>query len=211
MYKKAVILCDGMPPEAGEIRSELIPDALLIAADGGANRAREFGLSPDFIIGDFDSFEPGIDETARVIRDPDQETNDLEKALQLAIRQGCSEAVVFGATGKRTDHTLKNLSQLIRFENEFDSLRYRDSFCEIFLIRSPYRADFPISTSLSLFPLSGTVTGIRTRGLRYPLHGERLKNGVRDGTSNETTSSRVEIEYESGDLLLIVNNKTGCL
>lgn len=209
MYKKAVILCDGTPPEAGEIRSELTPDSLFIAADGGANRARELGLHPDFIIGDFDSFEPGSDETARVIRDTNQETNDLEKALQLAIRQGCSDALVFGATGKRTDHTLKNLSQLIRFENEFDSLRFRDSFSEIRLIRSPYRAEFPLSTSLSLFPLSGTVNGIRTQGLRYPLFGERLKNGERDGTSNETTSDRVEIEYESGDLLLIINYKTG--
>lgn len=205
MLKKAVIVCDGVLPETGEISGELSGNVLFIAADGGGNRAREMGLTPDVIIGDMDSFIRGENETARIILDPDQETNDLEKALQFAACQQCLQIVVFGATGKRTDHTLKNLSVLLRFDPQFHSLLFKDRYSEISLIRSPFRAEFPLSTSLSLFPLSGEVTGITTQGLKYPLSGETLKNGVRDGTSNETCLKQVDIEYESGDLLLIVN------
>jgi thiamine pyrophosphokinase len=50
-----------------------------------------------------------------VIKDPDQQTNDLEKALLYAIKMECSSAVVFGATGQRADQTVKNLSVLKQF------------------------------------------------------------------------------------------------
>lgn len=207
MDKKAVILCDGELPDADVISSELCHNSLFIAADGGADRARELKLIPDVIIGDLDSFSGFADKATQIIHDPDQETNDLEKALKLALDHPCSHIAVFGATGKRIDHTLKNLSVLLQFDSRFESLQFLDRYSRIFLIHSPFREDFPPSTSLSLFPLSGEVTCITTSGLRYPLRNETLRNGERDGTSNETIGGTVEIEFETGDLLLIVNHR----
>lgn len=207
MDKKAVILCDGELPDADVISNELCQNSLFIAADGGADRARELKLVPDVIIGDLDSFSGIADKATQIIHDPDQETNDLEKALKLALDHPCSHIVVFGATGKRIDHTLKNLSVLLQFDSRFESLQFLDRYSRMFLIHSQFREDFPPSTSLSLFPLSGEVTGITTSGLRYPLRNETLRNGERDGTSNETIGGTVEIEFETGDLLLIVNHR----
>ena len=168
--------------------------------------AQQFDLIPDVIVGDFDSYRPTGNEEAEVIHDPGQESNDLEKALSIALQKGAEDVIVFGATGKRLDHTLKNLSVLKQFDSKFKSLIFKDTYSDILLIQSPFRTELPKGTSVSLFPLSGKVEGITTKGLLYPLHNETLQNGVRDGSSNRTVKKEVEIEFKKGDLLLFINH-----
>jgi thiamine pyrophosphokinase len=205
---RAVIICDGTPPRAEQLKIALKQSDLFIAADGGALIAEEFGASPDVIIGDLDSYQPTGNEASDVIHAPDQDTNDLEKALQYAVKKECSDVIVFGATGKRLDHTLKNLSVLKQFNELFDSIIYKDRYSVLFLLPPHYSADFPLNTAISLFPLSGRVEGITTIGLKYPLNDSVLENGVRDGSSNETIQNRVEIVHKKGDLLIFINHKT---
>src|SRR5690625_5473521 len=109
---KAVILCDGTPPTREMIQKELSAgeNTLLIAADGGAYTAERLSLEPDIIIGDLDTYSPDGTERAEVIRVPDQETNDLEKELNEALKRGIRRSVVLGATGRRHAHTLQNQS-----------------------------------------------------------------------------------------------------
>lgn len=202
---KACIICNGEPPLASQME-ELLPGcSLFIAADGGGNSARTLGFTPDVVIGDLDSFEPHPSDDFPVIKDPGQETNDLEKAMMYALDHHITEVVVVGATGKRLDHALKNLSVMKQFKNRFSSIIFRDRYCDCFLIDSPFSKTFPLHTPVSLFPLSGTVENITTTGLKYPLTNEELKNGERDGSSNLTTTAKVEITHSKGDLLLFVN------
>jgi len=177
---------------------------LFVAADGGANTARELSLSPDVIIGDLDSYVPLPDDKFRVIHNNDQETNDLEKALSYVLGRGTSYVSVYGATGKRLDHTLKNISVLKQFQQHFSSIKFIDNYGEIFLLPGEYRTTLPIGTTLSLFPLSGSVEMISTAGLKYPLSNESLQNGVRDGSSNETVNEEIVITHKKGDLLLFI-------
>jgi thiamine pyrophosphokinase len=208
MQVKAIILCAGEHPLKEQISKEVNQASLFIAADGGAETARTLGLRPDVIIGDLDSYQPTGEETAELVHEPDQETNDLEKALSYAKKRGASEVTIYGATGKRLDHTLKNLSVLLQFNPVFSSIRIIDRFSTIRMIESPFRENFPLNTSVSLFPLSGRVEGITTKGLKYPLTNGILENGIQDGSSNETVKNRVEIDFKKGDLLLIINNQT---
>lgn len=203
---KAVILCDGDIPKKAIIKQELSDAELFIAADDGANRAKELGFQPDVIIGDLDSYTVTGNEKALVIKDEGQETNDLEKALAYALKRSARSAIVFGATGKRLDHTLKNLSVLLQFDSRFDSIVLVDDYAEVKIIHSPYKELFEIGTIISLFPLSGKVEGITTKGLKYPLTNEALENGVRDGSSNEAVEESVEITFKKGDLLLLTHH-----
>ncbi|WP_234569508.1 thiamine diphosphokinase [Rhodohalobacter sp. 614A] len=203
---KAVILCDGDIPQKRIIEREISGSDLFIAADGGAYHAQKLGLQPDVIIGDLDSYKVTGTETAEVIHDKDQETNDFEKALAHALNRSATEAVVFGATGKRLDHTLKNLSVLLQFDASFNSILLMDDYAVMKMIHSPFKESFEPGTILSLFPLSGKVEGITTKGLKYPLKNEDLENGVRDGSSNESIEKTVEIEFKKGDLLLLINH-----
>ncbi len=205
--KIAIILCNGFPPLESQLLEALTDSDLFIAADGGANIAKEFRLQPDVVIGDMDSFVKTSNEDFPIIEDPDQETNDLEKTLAYALQNKVTKVIVFGATGYRLDHTLKNLSVLKQFDSKFESLLFRDRFSDIFLIKSPFSLETPLHTSISLFPLSGRVEGITTKGLKYDLIDEKMENGVRDGSSNLSIEKKVEIEFKKGDLLLFVNHK----
>jgi thiamine pyrophosphokinase len=56
----------------------------------------------------------------------------------------------------------------------------------------------------------GPVSGITTSGVRWPLAGESLAPGVRDGTLNEVLSETVTIEVESGNLLVQLHHAAPC-
>lgn len=203
---KAVILCDGDVPQKKIIEKELFNAAIFITADGGTYHAQKYNLEPDVIVGDLDSYKLTGNESAKIIKDEDQETNDLEKALSFALNNSVTKVAVFGATGKRLDHTLKNLSVLLQFEPKFDEIIFMDDYALMKIIHSPFSENFEPGTILSLFPLSGKVEGVTTKGLKYPLKNEDLENGIRDGSSNEAVEKTVEIEFKKGDLLLLINH-----
>lgn len=203
----AVLLADGEFPTLGRLRVHRQYARLLIALDGAANRLHAWSERPDIIIGDLDSYRNGFGSTVPVVHDPDQETNDLEKGLRWALRQGITSAVVLGATGLRLDHTLKNLSVLKQFDEQL-TLWFEDQYAEIRLMtaaRSQLELRGHVGQPVSLFPLSGRVEGIVTEGLKYPLHDEALENGVRDGSSNELIGTHARITLRSGDLLVFLN------
>lgn len=202
--KKTLILCNGNPPSEQLFREYRAKADFFIAADGGGNIALQFGSDPDVVIGDLDSFDGSDEEAFEIVFDPDQESNDLEKALALAREEEATHVHVLGATGHRVDQTLKNLSVLKQFDDQFEELHFADNFGEIRLLESSFRQEFEIGTQISLFPLSGRVSGITTIGLKYSLKDEALENGVRDGSSNEVVENPVQITHKKGDLLLFI-------
>ncbi len=199
---KLLIVCAGELPVP--LETWLTDADALYAADGGANKCLEMGIIPNLVVGDLDSFDPSLYPGLEVEHDPDQETNDLEKTLLRAERDGFTEIVVFGATGKRLDHTLKNLSVLKQYRRRFDSILYRMKDGWLYLSDGDIALSARIGQIISLFPLSGKVEGIITDGLKYPLYRETLENGVRDGSSNEAVEYRVRIQHSSGDLIVMV-------
>lgn len=206
--KSAVILCNGQPPNRTQIVHSLKEADLFIAADGGGNIARTMNLSPDTVIGDLDSYHHNSLDSWEIIKKTDQNYNDLEKALNYALQKNVKEAIVYGATGLRLDHTVKNLSVLKQFHKRFETLFFRDRFCDVKLIESPFTESLPLHTSVSLFPLSGVVAGVTSKGLKYELSNDTLENGVFDGSSNITVLPEIEITFSSGDLLFFINHKS---
>jgi thiamine pyrophosphokinase len=199
-----LILCNGRAPSDPLLEEALQQADFFIAADGGANIARSLGHRPDVVIGDLDSYQKKEADSFKIIHKPSQYANDLEKALQLAHTKEASSVTVLGATGLRLDHTLKNLSVLKQFNSLFESLIFRDDFGSTQLLPKEFSKEIEIDTPVSLFPLSGKVSGITTHGLKYPLNDESIENGIRDGSSNTVTESPVQISHASGDLLLFI-------
>jgi thiamine pyrophosphokinase len=203
----ALIVGNGEPPSKS-LFAELMADAktLLICADGGVNTAAEYGYPPALVIGDLDS----LGDAARVavpddlqISVIDQNATDMEKALHHAVSMGVATADLIGFTGRKTDHTLWNLSQLKTFADQIE-MRLLDDYCEIRLV-SPggIRFDADGGQKLSLCPLAGPVSGIDTQGLKWELSGDTL-GPERAGISNEVTAGPVDIRVGEGDLLLVI-------
>lgn len=203
----ALILSNGFPPSRSLLVSEVEKADILIGADGGGNIFLDHDIQPHVVVGDMDSFIRPDQLDFEILKDSGQETNDLEKALQEALNRESKSCTVLGAFGKRMDHSLKNLSVMKRYCDLFEILEFRDEDLKAFLVTSSYKGELPVGSIISLFPLSGTVSGIKTTGLKYPLKGEELKNGHRDGTSNENIERVFTIEVERGDLVVFIENQ----
>lgn len=211
MGLSALIVGNGEPPSRELFAARAREADLVLCADGGADTARRLGRAPDYIAGDLDSVSgAGMAAVAgdRLVRvDADDTGTDMQKVLRLALDLRVERADLLGFTGRRTDHTLWNLSLLRSFGDRLD-LRLIDDYCEIRLIRGLVRFRADLGQKLSLCPLDGPADGIETEGLRWPLRGESLVPGRRDGISNEVTASPVEIRVGRGDLLLCVQRQS---
>jgi thiamine pyrophosphokinase len=213
MPNSALLICDGLLPEKKWIKSRILQHEIAVACDGAANVLLTYALFPTVIIGDLDSFNRQLlseqhTSSVLVVHDSDQETNDLEKALEYVLKKGFESCEIIGALGKRLDHTLKNLSVLQRFYPRFSTVYILDEWGIHFFGKSVTEIYAPVGTPLSLVPFNGRVTGISTEGLCYGLKQEWLENGKRDGTSNELLATNAIIKKQQGELLISVHKQT---
>lgn len=108
----AVILAHGVFPQA-EIPLDLLRQAPFVCAcDGAVNHYPQ----ADAIIGDGDSVPEDLRD--RLIQIEEQEDNDLTKATRYCLSKGMRRIVYLGTTGKREDHTLGNISLMVRYMQE---------------------------------------------------------------------------------------------
>lgn len=112
--KTAVILAQGDFPASGRCLQMLREADVLLCCDGAAAAAVAHGFEPDEIVGDLDSLDAGFREryAARLFHDRDQECNDQTKAFRRALTYHPERIIILGATGRREDHTLGNISLL---------------------------------------------------------------------------------------------------
>lgn len=107
---EAVILANGTFP-THEVPLAVLKSARhLVCCDGAAIP------QADVVIGDGDSVPEEF--RSRLILVDEQEDNDLTKATRYCLQQGWHRIAYLGCTGKREDHTLGNISLLMRYYRE---------------------------------------------------------------------------------------------
>lgn len=185
----------------------------IICADGGARYAEAIGITPDLIVGDFDTLSVSeldrhILNGVKVSRYPaDKDFTDTHIAVLEALEMGFDEVDIIAALGGRLDHTFANVMLLALPDAINARIRITDENQELFLIRHQTVLEGKIGETISLFPLSEYVKGITTKGLKYPLINGTLQLGIPIGVSNEFQEETAEIELEEGLLLIIKNKK----
>jgi thiamine pyrophosphokinase len=176
---------------------------LVVCADGGANHARRMKITPTVILGDLDSISVSTKRFFRkipLLQIKDQESTDLEKAIGFCIARHAPCADVVGATGDRIDHSTGGLGCFKKFGRRIE-LRMYDTVGFLSLVRGTSHLKMKKGETLSLIPLE-RCRGVSTRNLLYRLSNDVLELGVREGISNEATSSLVRVSVKSGTLLL---------
>lgn len=183
---------------------------LRIAADGGALNARQhLELAPHILIGDFDS----LDDTTRTwcenahtefIQHPSaKDETDLELAIDLAMMRGANEITILGAFGGRFDQTIANTFLLIKPANRRIPARIAGAEFDVWMATQQATITGKIGETVSLIPLTESVKGIVTRGLKYPLQNETLYLGSSRGVSNVLIAEHAEIEFQQGMMLVV--------
>ena len=212
---QALIFANGRLAAGPLLRQTLadMPQALVIAADGGARLARSCGLDVDVVIGDMDSIDAQLLEElekagAQLLRHPpDKDETDLELALKWAADQGIRCLRVFGALGGRLDQTLANVSLLALPQLRDCDVQLLDGNQRAWLLRpGAHEVVGAAGDTLSLMPLHGPVRGIVSEGLRWELRDEALLPGPARGISNLLTGARAGLRFTEG-LLLIVHTQ----
>lgn len=114
---EAVILANGEYPIARQPLQVLKEATYVVCCDGGANEYIAQGHVPHLIIGDGDSLseENRLRYAHLLHRVSEQETNDQTKAVKHLLAEGKRRIAIVGATGKREDHTLGNISLLMEY------------------------------------------------------------------------------------------------
>ena len=199
-YPSTVILGNGEYPQA-QLPLEILDNAgTIVICDGAANSYVPTGKPFDIIIGDGDSIAQEIQEqyASRIVISSCQETNDQTKAVNYLASKGINDIAIIGATGKRDDHTLGNISLLIEYFNEGISARiYTDH--GIFI---PSHGDTPLITrpgqQISIFNFG--CTQLSAQGLQYPI---RPFNSWWQGTLNEATADRCIITADGTFLIYV--------
>ena len=92
---------------------------LVIVLDNAIERVHELNIKVDVLLGDFDNeFDASsfiaLQQPIEVVRTPDQNKTDLEKAFEYLIERKIPAVNVIWATGKRTDHTITNLTSIVQ-------------------------------------------------------------------------------------------------
>jgi thiamine pyrophosphokinase len=207
--KRISIFANGPLPSPERIASIVDPADFLIAADGGLRHLSILGLTPQMLVGDLDSADPGLVQTLKnkhiTIRQhpADKDQTDLELALTAALELQPESIRIVGALGGRIDQTLGNIFLLTKPELAETDIRLIDSTQEVFLIRESAQLQGQPNQRVSLLPLNGSVKGIRTTGLKYPLNNETLYPDQTRGISNLMVRGTASITINQGLLLCI--------
>jgi len=206
MNSKTVIIADGTFP-THDIPLNYIRNAeRIICCDGSAEDLVSAGFEPHAIVGDMDSLtEEQVNRYAdRIFPDEDQETNDLTKAVTWCKESGFDDLVIVGATGKREDHTIGNISLLAEYIKDVNVIMVTDTGLFLPLLKSSEISSFP-GQQVSIFSID-PQTEITTHGLKYPLNNTRIRNWW-VATLNESLADAFSLEFTSGRLIVYLKFK----
>ena len=173
---KYIIVAAGEFPQRGETLDLLREGDVVVCCDGAVEELIKFRI-PDFIVGDMDSIsEENFARFSDIIfSESEQEYNDLTKAVRFTLRhaqngEGPLSITILGATGKREDHTLGNISLLMMYADmipegaQIEMVTDRGRFVPIHGEKELYVGR---GREISIFATDPTLK-ITTLGVEYP-------------------------------------------
>lgn len=199
--KRVVILADGTFPVHHLPLSALEEAEFIVCCDGAAGALAAWGIDPGVIIGDLDSVDDVMAEryADRLLRDTDQETNDLTKAVRWSVKAGAAAVTIVGATGKREDHTLGNISLLADYGRLLNVKMLTDTGI-IWPVYGSCSFQTAPGQRVSVFSPGGKVR-LTATGLEYPVNDLLLDNWWK-ATLNAATGHSVTLNFKPAPLII---------
>lgn len=180
----------------------------IYAADGAAGKLIDNGITPDFAVGDLDSFSlhPHSQNfpKEKVIFKPDQNSNDFEKTLVAVLEAGLFNCLIVGFNGGELEHTLNNWSVLMRFAKTMNLCLYNLDRYGIPIFES-ITLNVRKKEMLSLIPQPRVK--LTTKNLNWELSREILELGTREGARNFAVSEEVTLEIHEGSMLIFIEQR----
>lgn len=193
----AAAYCAPFAPAAGD---------MVIAADGGLCHCEARGITPDLILGDFDSLDapPTVGE---VLTYPvEKDDTDTMLAVRRGWESGYRTFCLLAGTGGRADHTLANLQVLLWVARRGGrAVLCGDGVCFTAVCNGTVRFAATAGGTLSVFAFGGDARGVTLDGLYYPLENGTLTPEHALGVSNHFTGVAATVTVADGALLVYWN------
>ncbi len=203
--KTCVIFCaagfDGL--------AEPIDHATVIAADGGLVHTTALGLTPQVILGDFDSLGY-VPEGANVFP-VEKDDTDAMLAVKKGLALGCDRFLLYGSLdGPRLDHTVANF-QALQYLADRGATGYLIGKDHIVTLVKDGEIAFPATAEgmISVFCMGKDAGGVTISGLQYSLEKGTLSAGFPLGVSNHFIGQAAKISVIDGSLLVIYDRANG--
>ncbi|MBN2179012.1 MAG: thiamine diphosphokinase [Deltaproteobacteria bacterium] len=211
MKKKVFIVSGGIIEDHKFLKERLneAHDPVIICADGASRQLLAHDIIPAVIIGDMDSAEKDIlryfkERGSEVVRFPKRkDETDTWLALEYAFKMKPDEIIILGALGGRIDHALANIFLLVMAAEKDVKTKIVDETSELFVVADTATIHGNVGDTVSLFPLSSSVSGINLEGFDYPLTDGEMEIGTPYGISNRLAEKRGTISVETGYLLVV--------
>lgn len=204
----ALLIGNGETQEAVFLQKLARKADLILAADGGADRALSAGVRPDVIIGDLDSISPQAKKilpAEKFIFVNNQNNTDLEKALDYLIAHQCTQCTLTGFVGGRWDFTFGNFLSVYPYLDKMDICVAGKGWKIWPLTHSVTKTVRP-GARVSLIP-AADCQNVTLQGLVYPLEHANLSLGRTGQTlSNVAKLSQITISFDKGFLLLYIED-----
>lgn len=209
---KYLIVCGGEID--GNFAERLIMSSgfeVIIAADRGMDFLYEHKITPDIIVGDFDSVknealsyfkEKGMSDIHAL--NPEKDDTDSECALQIALDHGADHIIIIGATGTRIDHVLGNISLLGKAMSEGKMAELLDTHNRIRMINNELEIEKnkQYGKYVSIIPVCKN-NKITLEGFKYPLKDYTFEGFNTLGISNEIVDDIAKITVNEGQYIVI--------
>ncbi len=186
------------------IKNCLHNDDFVVFCDSGLKHLKGLGVSPNLIVGDFDSHEnPNLD-VETIVLPCEKDDTDTVYAVKEAIKRGFDEFLLIGVIGGRLDHTLGNVSILLHLESLGKKGKIIDDYSEMEIVsKEPAFIDDSYAF-FSLLNITGTAKGVTIRNAKYPLDNAEITCEYQYAVSNEVISGKIaEVFVQNGKALLI--------
>lgn len=206
-FMKALILA-GSDIAVTDALKNLCQDAdFVVAADSGVRHAAALGVTPDLIVGDFDSateadlaLYPDVPRQTHPVR---KDLLDLELALQEATARGATDLIIVGALGGRLDQTLAALFIAARLKPQHN-VTLHSGHSAAYPLHAGDALTLDVPAGLTFSVLSLETSELSLKGPSYPLTHAELPFGVGLGVSNETTGEPLVVTLHEGSALLLL-------
>lgn len=189
---------------------------LLIAADAGLYNIAKCGLTPDIILGDFDSLDPdeksdliGGEAAVKkpvIVRFPiEKDDTDMILAVKEGLSRGYTEFELYGGTGGRVDHLLANVQTLAYLScRGAAGWLYGENYAVTAISNGHIRFSARAGATVSVFAHGGPADGVTLSGFKYILEGATLSPDFPLGVSNIADGGNAFVEVKCGTLLVVI-------
>lgn len=221
MHRNVVIICDGIFPKTEYPRYLIRAADFIICCDGALqkfirNSTRLFGSSrlPDRVIGDMDSLPASLKIKYEdiIVQIDEQEHNDQTKAFIWALENlsGIENIYILGATGKREDHTIGNISLLMEYERMFFPekrgihVEMISDTSTIFAVSDTFEMECGEGRAVSVFSPDNSLR-IKSEGLVWPTDDVVFDNWWK-ASLNKASADKVRLVFNHKSIALIILN-----